>query len=459
MINYSEWHTERAPQGKKVNSVEENSSLSDKIDTIMSMLVNGIAHVDPNNVPLASLVSQEELVDVNFIRNNNFNNNAYRNNLGSNNYRPYPSTNGNSYGNSYNNNRSAPLILKSCFKDFISKQTAFNKSVEEKFGKIDFLTSKVDSLALDVELLKLKVMPHDVEESKTLNAIQVRIDDNVRMLAELHAMWEREDEIARKNNMNKVSTITTTSDVEVSNASKPPTFIGVGKVSTPFAKLPKNTETFSNKNAESFQSMGDNGPNTFDDNDFDVDGCNISEVIMFLHKLSRSPNASSINMAFTKHITNALKQIREEKLKQKVSIPRKLEDCWEPIINIKVNDFDFNALCDLGTSISVMHRKIYDMLGLPPLENYYVDVHLSDFAKKKPLENINDVPIMVNNNIVPIDFLVVDIECNASCPMILGRHFLRTIGAIIDMKEGTIRYQLPLKKGMEHFPRKRKSTF
>jgi hypothetical protein len=27
-VNYSEWHTERAPQGKKVNSVEETSSLS-----------------------------------------------------------------------------------------------------------------------------------------------------------------------------------------------------------------------------------------------------------------------------------------------------------------------------------------------------------------------------------------------------------------------------------------------
>jgi hypothetical protein len=42
MVNYSEWHTERAPQGKKVNSVEETSSLNDK------------THVDPNNVPLAS---------------------------------------------------------------------------------------------------------------------------------------------------------------------------------------------------------------------------------------------------------------------------------------------------------------------------------------------------------------------------------------------------------------------
>jgi hypothetical protein len=98
MVNYSEWHTERAPQGKKVNSVVETSSLSDKIDAIMLMLSNDRTHVDPNNVPLASLVAQKEYVDVNFIRNINFNNNAYRNNFASNNYRPYPSTNGNRYG-------------------------------------------------------------------------------------------------------------------------------------------------------------------------------------------------------------------------------------------------------------------------------------------------------------------------------------------------------------------------
>jgi hypothetical protein len=104
---------------------------------------------------------------------------------------------------------------------------------------------------------------------------------------------------------------------------------------------------------------------------------------------------------------------------------------WEPIIEMNVNDFDCNALC-------------------------YFDVPLADIVKKKPLGRINDVLIMVNNNLVPIDFLVLDIECNASCSIILGRPFLRTVGAIIDMKEGTIKYQFPLKKGMEHFPRKRK---
>jgi hypothetical protein len=103
-------------------------------------------------------------------------------------------------------------------------------------------------------------------------------------------------------------------------------------------------------------------------------------------------------------------KIREEKLKQKVSIPKKLEDGWEPIIDMNVNGFDCRALCDLGATISIMSRKIYDMLGLPPLEKCYFDVPPGDVAKKKPLGRINDVLIMVNNNLVPVYFLVMDAE-------------------------------------------------
>ena len=56
---------------------------------------------------------------------------------------------------------------------------------------------------------------------------------------------------------------------------------------------------------------------------------------------------------------------------------------------------------------------------------------------------------------MPVDFIVLDRDCNPTCPIILGRTFLRTIGAIINMKEGNIRFQFPLRKVMEHFPRKK----
>ena len=110
-------------------------------------------------------------------------------------------------------------------------------------------------------------------------------------------------------------------------------------------------------------------------------------------------------MAFTKHITNALMQVRKEKLKHESSIPRKLEDGWDPIIKMKVNDFDCNALCDLGASISLMPKKLYDMLDLPPLELCYLDVYLVDNAMKKYLGRVHNVHIMVENNFSPLILL------------------------------------------------------
>ena len=100
MLNYSQWHTKRYPTGKKVNSVEEISSLNEKVDLIMSLLSKQ-APIDPHDVPLNSLVAQEQ-VDVNFISINNLNNTSYRSNFGSNNLRPFPSNNyGNGNSNSY----------------------------------------------------------------------------------------------------------------------------------------------------------------------------------------------------------------------------------------------------------------------------------------------------------------------------------------------------------------------
>jgi hypothetical protein len=245
MINYSEWHTERAPQGKKVNSIEETSSLSDKINTIMSMLFNGKAHIDPNNVPLASLVAQEEHVDVNFIRNNNFSNNAYRNNVGSKNYMPYPSNS--YYGRFGMLSEERILEVERATKNFMKMQyeqnKLFTKTMEEQSALLKNISHQLKNLNRDIPGLQVKISNAETcisslsEEQSSLinkmaakpdsfavtNAIQVRIDDNVRMLAELHARWEKEDEIAR--NMTKVCTITTTSDV-VLNASKPPTFNG-----------------------------------------------------------------------------------------------------------------------------------------------------------------------------------------------------------------------------------------
>src|ERR1041385_7757786 len=170
--------------------------------------------------------------------------------------------------------------------------------------------------------------------------------------------------------------------------------------------------------------------------------------------MSRDPHTSTLNLAFTEHITNALIKAREEKLRIEASVPRNLDDGWDPIIKIKLNNFSFYALCDVGVSASVMPKRMYDMLNLKPFDTCSFGVRLVDSSVKKPLGRMDDVLIIVNDNYVLVDFLVMDIECDPSCPLILGRPFLRIVGAIIDMKEGTIRFQFPLKKGRETLPSK-----
>ena len=139
-----------------------------------------------------------------------------------------------------------------------------------------------------------------------------------------------------------------------------------------------------------------------------------------------SPHAYEQNKAFTKHIVDAMMKAFEE--------------CF--------------ALCDLGASVSTIPKSLCDVLGFTDLEECSLNLHLADSTIKKPTGRINDVLILENRNYVPIDFIVLDIDRNPSCPTILGRPFLRTIGAVIDMKEGNIKFQFPFRKGMEHFPRK-----
>ena len=63
---------------------------------------------------------------------------------------------------------------------------------------------------------------------------------------------------------------------------------------------------------------------------------------------------------------------------------------------------------------------------------------------------INDCPVM-------IDLVIVDMPEDPVAPIILGRPFLRTIKAVINVFEGNVRFDLPAKYPLViYFPRKKK---
>ena len=68
--------------------------------------------------------------------------------------------------------------------------------------------------------------------------------------------------------------------------------------------------------------------------DLAFDNCSLSEVIIFLQRMTKDPHTSTLNIAFIERITNALIKAREEKLKLETSIPRKLEDGWDSMAKL-----------------------------------------------------------------------------------------------------------------------------
>jgi hypothetical protein len=129
--------------------------LSDKVDALMNMVGSKNTHVDPNDVPLSTLIEQNnDAIDVNFVSRNNFNNNVYRGNF---NPRPFPGNSSNNYGNSYNNNNNRITTnLENHIKEFISSQKIFNAMVEENYTKLMIWLGTWIELLMMWKLLKLK---------------------------------------------------------------------------------------------------------------------------------------------------------------------------------------------------------------------------------------------------------------------------------------------------------------
>ena len=67
------------------------------------------------------------------------------------------------------------------------------------------------------------------------------------------------------------------------------------------------------------------------------------------------------------------------------------------------------------------------MLGFRKFDDCSLNLHLADSTIKKPMGRINYVLIVANRNYVPVDFIVLDIDCHPTCPIILGRPFLERL--------------------------------
>ena len=94
-----------------------------------------------------------------------------------------------------------------------------------------------------------------------------------------------------------------------------------------------------------------------------------------------------------------------------------------------------NALCDLGASISLMSFSVFRRLQLGEAKPTTVTLQLADRSLAHPRGIIEDVLVKVDKFIFPADFIVLDMEEDTNVPIILGRPFLATCQALIDVQK------------------------
>ncbi|XP_070041480.1 uncharacterized protein [Nicotiana tomentosiformis] len=119
-------------------------------------------------------------------------------------------------------------------------------------------------------------------------------------------------------------------------------------------------------------------------------------------------------------------------------LPQKCEDPGSFTIPCSLGTLNFDkSLCDSGASINLMLLSIYRKLenDLGEIRSAPISLQLVD-QTTIILEGImEDVLVRVDKFVFPIDFIVVNMEENKKVPLILGRPFLVTIRAILDIHD------------------------
>ncbi|GJX33591.1 reverse transcriptase domain-containing protein [Tanacetum coccineum] len=115
-------------------------------------------------------------------------------------------------------------------------------------------------------------------------------------------------------------------------------------------------------------------------------------------------------------------------------LPEKLGDTRRFLIPCDFYGFEScMALADLGASINLMPLSVWKKLSLPELSPTRMTLELATRTVAYPAGIAEDVFVQVGKFTFPADFVVVDYDVDPRVPLILGRPFLRTAHALVDV--------------------------
>ncbi|KAL4275794.1 hypothetical protein AHAS_Ahas20G0142800 [Arachis hypogaea] len=136
-------------------------------------------------------------------------------------------------------------------------------------------------------------------------------------------------------------------------------------------------------------------------------------------------------------LTEECSAIIQHKLSQKLKDPGSLQIlCIIGEITVE------KALCDLGASINLMSVAMMRKMKIEEAKPTKMALQLADRSFKFPHGIVEDLLVKVGDFIFPTDFVVLDMKEGVKASIILGRPFLATAGAVIDVQKGEFTLRL-----------------
>ncbi|XP_048229577.1 uncharacterized protein LOC125370041 [Ricinus communis] len=121
-------------------------------------------------------------------------------------------------------------------------------------------------------------------------------------------------------------------------------------------------------------------------------------------------------------------------------LPLKMKDPGSFTINITIGDKkDTKVVLDLGASINLMPYSMYELLGLGELKPTTMSLQFVDRSIKYPRGIVEDLLVQVGKLIIPVDFVVLNMENTPTMDkeqtILFGRPFMATTRTVIDMHD------------------------
>lgn len=117
----------------------------------------------------------------------------------------------------------------------------------------------------------------------------------------------------------------------------------------------------------------------------------------------------------------------------------KFKDPGSFTIPIKIRRVSFRkALCELGARINLMPLSIYKRLSLRELKETRFTLQLVNRSLVRSKGVLEDVLVSVRQFIFLIDFIVLHLEEDLEIPILLGRPFLASSIATIEVEKGEL---------------------